>query len=77
MSIAAAQDLEMHCVDFSQAFIQAYWASLPEKAPQFFIRPPAGWDKEPGVVYECLRPLYGHPASAPALHFTVDKLMKS
>eukprot|EP00961_Rhodomonas_salina_P097027 1305269-Rhodomonas_salina.1 len=50
----------MHCVDFSQAFIQADWASLPEKAPQFFIRPSAGWDEEPGVVYECLRPLYGH-----------------
>eukprot|EP00961_Rhodomonas_salina_P105425 1419548-Rhodomonas_salina.1 len=33
MSIAAAQDLEMHCADFSQAFIQADWASLPEKAP--------------------------------------------
>eukprot|EP00961_Rhodomonas_salina_P282251 3813714-Rhodomonas_salina.1 len=58
MSMAAALDLEMHCVDFSQAFIQADWAALPEKAPQFFIRPPSGWKEEDGVVYECLRPLY-------------------
>eukprot|EP00961_Rhodomonas_salina_P071014 953547-Rhodomonas_salina.1 len=72
MSITAAQDLEMHCINFSQAFIQADWALLPEKVPQFFIRPPTGWDEEPGVVYKCLHPLYGHPASARALHFTVD-----
>eukprot|EP00961_Rhodomonas_salina_P293377 3933707-Rhodomonas_salina.1 len=77
MSLAAALDLEMHCVDFSQAFIQADWAALPEKAPQFFIRPPSGWKEEEGVVYECLQPLYGHPASSRCLHFTVDKWMKS
>eukprot|EP00961_Rhodomonas_salina_P159461 2147337-Rhodomonas_salina.1 len=77
MSMAAALDLEMHCVDFSQAFIQAEWSALPEKAPQFFIRPPSGWDEEPGVVYEVLRPLYGIPSSARALHFTLDKWMKS
>jgi len=28
MSMAAASDLEMHCVDLSQAFIQASWADL-------------------------------------------------
>eukprot|EP00961_Rhodomonas_salina_P217554 2939988-Rhodomonas_salina.1 len=72
MSIAAALNLEMHCVDFSQAFIQAEWSALPEKAPQFFIQPPSGWDEESGVVYECLRPLYGIPSSARALHFTLD-----
>mmetsp|Transcript_29955 Transcript_29955/g.61617 ORF Transcript_29955/g.61617 Transcript_29955/m.61617 type:complete len:98 (+) Transcript_29955:932-1225(+) len=28
MSMAAAANLEMHCVDLSQAFIQASWADL-------------------------------------------------
>jgi len=68
MSIAAALDLEMHAIDLSQAFIQASWADLPEKAPQIFIRPPDGWDEDPDVVYEVLRPLYGIPSSARALH---------
>jgi len=70
MSMAAAMDMEMHCVDFSQAFIQASWDDLPEDIPQIFIRPPVGYDEEPGVVYEVLRPLYGIPSSARALHFT-------
>mmetsp|Transcript_62276 Transcript_62276/g.129140 ORF Transcript_62276/g.129140 Transcript_62276/m.129140 type:complete len:194 (-) Transcript_62276:86-667(-) len=43
----------------------------PESAPQIFIRPPAGWPEEPDVVYEVLRPLYGIPSSARALHFTL------
>eukprot|EP00961_Rhodomonas_salina_P042254 567865-Rhodomonas_salina.1 len=34
MSLAAALNLEMHCVDLSQAFIQASWADLPEEVPQ-------------------------------------------
>eukprot|EP00961_Rhodomonas_salina_P134778 1812842-Rhodomonas_salina.1 len=53
MSMAVALDLEMHCVDFSQVFIQADWAALPEnlKAQQFFICPPSGWKEEDGVVY--------------------------
>eukprot|EP00961_Rhodomonas_salina_P264898 3580643-Rhodomonas_salina.1 len=72
MSIAAALDMEMHCVHFSQAFIQADWAALPETAPQYFIRPPSGWNEEPGVVYECLKLLYGIPSAARALHFTLD-----
>eukprot|EP00961_Rhodomonas_salina_P030122 405690-Rhodomonas_salina.1 len=49
MSLAAALDLEMHCVNFSQAFIQADWAALPEQALQFFIWPPLGWKEEEGV----------------------------
>eukprot|EP00961_Rhodomonas_salina_P012191 164253-Rhodomonas_salina.1 len=77
MLMAAALDLEMHCVDFSQAFIQADWAVLPEKEQQFFISPPSGWKQEDGVVYECLSPLYSHPASARSLHFTLDAWMKS
>jgi len=39
----------------------------PESSPQIFIRPPAGWDEDPDVVYEVLRPLYGIPSSARAL----------
>jgi len=75
MSIAAALDLEMHCIDPSQAFIQSSWDDLPEGAQQIFIRPPSGWDEEPGIVYEVLRPLYGIPSSARALHFTLAKFM--
>jgi len=71
MSMAAAMNLEMHAVDFSQAFIQASWEDLPETAPQIFIRPPAGWEEDPDVVYEVLRPLYGIPSSARALHYTL------
>jgi len=71
MSMAAAMNLEMHCVDFSQAFIQASWDDLPEDVPQIFIRPPAGWDEDPGIVYEVLRPLYSIPSSARALHYTL------
>jgi len=40
---------------------------VAEDVQQIFIRPPAGWDEEPGVVYEVLRPLYGIPSSALAL----------
>jgi len=43
----------------------------PEEAPQIFIRPPVGWEEEGGVVYEVLRPLYGIPSSARALHYTL------
>ena len=67
MAIAAAEDMELHAVDFSQAFIQANWKDLPEETPQIFIRPPQGWDEE-----EVLRQLYGIPSSAWALHFTLD-----
>ena len=76
MLMAAAADLEMHCINLSQAFIQASWADLPEDTPQVFIRPPSGWDEEEGVVYEVLRPLYGIPSSARALHYTLAKWMK-
>ena len=75
MAIAAASNLEMHAVDFSQAFIQADWADLPDKQPQVFIRPPHGWKEEPDVVYEVMKPLYGIPSSARALHFTLDRWM--
>mmetsp|Transcript_63863 Transcript_63863/g.133024 ORF Transcript_63863/g.133024 Transcript_63863/m.133024 type:complete len:143 (-) Transcript_63863:158-586(-) len=51
--------------------------SIAEDMPQVFIRPPSGWQEEPGVVYEVLRPLYGIPSSARALHFTLDKWLLS
>eukprot|EP00961_Rhodomonas_salina_P090778 1221504-Rhodomonas_salina.1 len=76
MSLAAVLDLEMHCLDLSQAFIQALWADLPEEVPQVFIRPQSGWDEDPGVVYEVCAPLYGHPASARCLHYTLDRFMR-
>ena len=72
MAITATEDMELHAVDFSQAFIQADWKDLPEETPQIFIRPPQGWDEEEGVVYEVQRPLYGIPSSARALYFTLD-----
>ena len=76
MAIAAANGYEIHSCDFTQAFIQGEWEALPEEMPQVFIRPPAGWNEEPGVVYEVLRPLYGIPSSAHALHFTLDKFLR-
>ena len=72
LSIAAANGYEIHSCDFTQAFIQGEWEALPEAMPQVFIKPPPGWTEEPGVVYEVLRPLYGIPSSARALHFTLD-----
>eukprot|EP00961_Rhodomonas_salina_P303817 3941377-Rhodomonas_salina.2 len=56
MSITAAADMELHCVDLSQAFIQA--DKIEEGVNgRYFITPPVGYDEEPGVVYEVLRPL--------------------
>jgi len=43
----------------------------PETALQIFISPPAGWEEDPDVVHEVLRPLYGIPSSARALHYTL------
>eukprot|EP00961_Rhodomonas_salina_P138446 1862213-Rhodomonas_salina.1 len=75
MSIAAAADLELHCVDLSQAFIQA---DKIEKGVNglFFITPPVGYDEEPWVVYEVCRPLYGVASSSRALHLTLAAWMK-
>ena len=77
LAIAAANGYEIHSCDFTQAFIQGEWDSLPEEMPQVFIRPPPGWSEEPGVVYEVLRPLYGIPTSARALHFTLDNWLQA
>mmetsp|Transcript_69087 Transcript_69087/g.144046 ORF Transcript_69087/g.144046 Transcript_69087/m.144046 type:complete len:123 (-) Transcript_69087:378-746(-) len=61
--------------DFVDAFAPVPRAT--EEMPQVFIRPPPGWTEEPGVVYEVLRPLYGIPSSARALHFTLDTWLLS
>ena len=56
ISLAAANDWELHCCDLAQAFIQA--DKLPEGVNgRVFIRPPAGAEKDDAVVYEVLRPL--------------------
>jgi len=62
--------------DYVDAFAPVPRATA-EDMPQVFIRPPSGWTEEPGVVYEVLRPLYGIPSSARALHFTLDKWLLS
>eukprot|EP00961_Rhodomonas_salina_P194456 2625271-Rhodomonas_salina.3 len=75
MSLAAALNLKMHCVDhdLSQAFIQALWAYLLEAVPQVFICPPQGWDEDPWVVYKVLFPLYviWRAADACTSHLTI------
>eukprot|EP00961_Rhodomonas_salina_P124053 1671916-Rhodomonas_salina.1 len=76
ISIAAAEDLELHSCDLAQAFIQA--DKLDEGVNGLiFISPPKGWEEDEGVVYEVLCPLYGIPSSARALHLTLTKWFKS
>jgi len=71
ISIATAEDLELHSVDVTQAFIQA--DRLPEGVNgRFFISPPPGSPHANtcGIVYEVLQPLYGVPSSPRALIVT-------
>eukprot|EP00961_Rhodomonas_salina_P253433 3425309-Rhodomonas_salina.1 len=63
-------------MDITQAFIQANWADLPKDICKVYISQPPGVDKDEGLVYEVLRPLYGHVASARCLHFTLAKWFK-
>ena len=78
MSIAIANDMELHKVDIEQAFLQA--DKLDEGVNgRYFINPPPG-SPEAGnknVVYEVLKPLYGSPSSPRALHKTMDAYFKS
>eukprot|EP00961_Rhodomonas_salina_P175642 2368547-Rhodomonas_salina.1 len=79
VSTAAAEDMHLHTVDFEQAFIQGEWSSLPEGAPTCFIKQPSGWDCAdalgPDAVLELCAPLYGHPAAARCLFFTLNDFM--
>jgi len=78
MSLAIANDMELHKIDIEQAFLQA--DKLVEGVNgRYFINPPPG-SPEAGnknIVYEVLRPLYGSPSSPRALHKTMDAYFKS
>eukprot|EP00961_Rhodomonas_salina_P116586 1569338-Rhodomonas_salina.1 len=41
-----------------------------------FIRPQQGATDDNGIMYKVLRPLYGIPSSARALHLTLSKWFK-
>eukprot|EP00961_Rhodomonas_salina_P290327 3923186-Rhodomonas_salina.1 len=70
MALAADGRRTIHSLDITQAFIQSEWQYLPEGNPSsIFITPPDCVEEEAGVVYEVLKPLYGIPNSARALHF--------
>ena len=74
----ADEDLELHSVDFTQAFFQV--DHLPEGVNGwFFISPPPGSPhaNTSGVVYEVLQPPYGVTSSPRALHKTLDCYFKS
>ena len=73
ISIAVANDLELHAVDIEQVFTQA--DKLEEGINgRYFIKPPPGSADAgtPNAVYEVQRPLYGNPSSPRALHKTMD-----
>jgi hypothetical protein len=73
-SIAAANDLELHAVEIEQAFTQT--DKLHEGVAPMLYQPanadarnknggPDANNKD--IVYEVLRPLYGHPSSTGGL----------
>ena len=78
LSLAVANDYELHAIDIEQAFLQA--DKLPEGVNgRYFIQPPPGSpdaDKK-DVVYEVCKPLYGNPSSPRALHKTLDSYFQS
>ncbi len=64
LSLAVANDYELHACDIEQAFLQA--DKLPEGVNgRYFIQPPPGSPdaNNRDVVYELCRPLYGNPSS--------------
>ncbi len=78
LSLAVANDYELHACDIEQAFVQA--DKLPEGVNgRFFIQPPPGSPdaNNRDVVYEVCRPLYGNPSSPRALHKTLDAYFMS
>jgi hypothetical protein len=78
MSIAIANDMDLHKVDIEQAFLQA--DKLDEGVNgRYSINPPPG-SPEAGnkdVVYEVMKPLYGSPSSPRTLHKPMDAYFKS
>jgi hypothetical protein len=73
LSLAVANDYELHACDIEQAFLQA--DKLPEGVNgRYFIQPlPGSPDaNNQDVVYEVCRPLYGNPSSPRALHKPLD-----
>eukprot|EP00961_Rhodomonas_salina_P300266 3939633-Rhodomonas_salina.1 len=75
ISLAAANDLELHSCDLSQAFIQA--DKLDEGVNgQIFIRQQQGAIEDEDIVYEVCKQQYGIPSSARALHITLGKWFK-
>jgi hypothetical protein len=73
VSMATANDLELHSVDIEQAVVQA--DKLKEGVNvRYFITPPPGSPDagDKSIVYEVLKPLYGNPSSSRALHKTMD-----
>jgi hypothetical protein len=78
MSLAVANDMELHKIDIEQAFLQA--DKLDEGVNgRCFINPPPG-SPETGnknIVYDVLRQLYGSPSSPGDLHKSMEAYFKS
>jgi hypothetical protein len=73
LSLAVANDYELHTCDIEQSFLQA--DKLPEGVNgRYFIQPPPGSPdaNDRDVVYEVCHLLYGNPSSPRALHKTLD-----
>jgi hypothetical protein len=73
LSLAVANDYELHACDMEQAFLQA--GKLPEGMNgRYFIQLPSGSPdaNDQDVLYEVRRPLYGNSSSPCALHKTLD-----
>ena len=78
LSLAVANDYELHACDIEQAFLQAH--KLPEGVNgRYFIQPPPGSPdaNHRDVVYEVCRPLDGNPSSPRTLHKTLDAYFMS
>ena len=78
MSLAIANDMELHKINIEQAFLQA--DKLDEGVNgRYFINPPPGTSAagNKNIVYEVLRPLYGRTLSPRALHKAMDAYFKS
>jgi hypothetical protein len=75
MSLAIANDMELHKIDIEQAFLQAD-KHHEGVTGRYFINPPPGSPDagNKNIVYEVLRPLYGSPSSPRALHKATTRI---